>query len=68
MVAEVEIAETNPSKQIHGKPIGLGAYTICVKVSYVDDALVYQATSEVRTVHDVVSNFITWPKDRIIYQ
>ncbi|XP_026440278.1 uncharacterized protein LOC113339094 [Papaver somniferum] len=68
VVAEAEIGETDPSNEIHGMPIGLGAYTVCVKVAYVADAHVYRATSEVKYVGEAVSNFITWPKDRISYQ
>ncbi|KAI3873395.1 hypothetical protein MKW98_008047 [Papaver atlanticum] len=68
VVAEAEIGETDPSKEIHGMPIGLGAYTICVKITYVEDAHVYRPTSEVKYVGEAVSNFITWPKDRISYQ
>lgn len=66
VVAEAEIGETNPEMEMHGLPIGLGAYTVCVMNAYVDH--VYRLTSEVKYVGEAVGNFITWPKDRISYQ
>ncbi|KAI3959317.1 hypothetical protein MKW98_018907 [Papaver atlanticum] len=59
VVAEAKIGETDPSKEIHGMPIGLGAYTVCLKIAYVEDAHVYRTTSEVKYVGEAVSNFIT---------
>ncbi|KAI3870155.1 hypothetical protein MKW98_011596, partial [Papaver atlanticum] len=67
VVAEAKIGETNPQMQIHGLPIGLVAYTVCVMTAYVEDAHVYRPTSEIKYVGEAVGNFITWSKDRISY-
>ncbi|KAI3938756.1 hypothetical protein MKW98_011908 [Papaver atlanticum] len=56
VVPEAEIGETNLQMLIHGLLIGFG------------DAHVYRPNSEIKYVGEAVSNFITWPKDRISYE
>ncbi|XP_026405304.1 uncharacterized protein LOC113300297 isoform X2 [Papaver somniferum] len=67
VVADAEICETDPAKEIHGMPIGFGAYTVCVLTTHVMNAHVYKQTSEFKYVADAVASVISWPKDRIVY-
>ncbi|KAI3916788.1 hypothetical protein MKW98_026259, partial [Papaver atlanticum] len=54
VVDDAEISETDPMKEIHGMPIGFGAYTVCAMTAHVMTANVYKPT-------------IPWPKDRIMF-
>lgn len=67
VVADAEICETDPAHEIHGMPIGFGAYTVCVLTPHVMNAHVHKPTSEFKYVADAVGSIISWPKDRIVY-
>ncbi|KAI3832714.1 hypothetical protein MKW98_002260, partial [Papaver atlanticum] len=45
VVADAKISETDPLQEIHGMPIGFGAYIVCVITGLVDGAHVYNPTS-----------------------
>ncbi|KAI3861042.1 hypothetical protein MKW98_003831 [Papaver atlanticum] len=63
VVADAEISETDPTQEIHGMPIGFGAYTVCVIISHVEGVHVYKLTSEFKYVADDVGSIISWLKD-----
>ncbi|KAI3916982.1 hypothetical protein MKW98_016716, partial [Papaver atlanticum] len=68
VMADAKISETDPLHEIHGMPIGFGAYTVCVITTFVDGAHVYKPTSESKFVGgDAVGSIISWPKDRILF-
>lgn len=67
VVADAKISETDPTHEIHGRPIVFGAYTVCVLISHVEGAHVYKPTSEFKYVFDAVGSIISWPKDQIVF-
>ncbi|KAI3950094.1 hypothetical protein MKW98_008539 [Papaver atlanticum] len=67
VVADTLINETDPAQEIHGMPIGFGAYTVCVLTAHVMTAHVYKPTSEFKYVGNAVGSVISWPKDRIMF-
>ncbi|KAI3867352.1 hypothetical protein MKW98_001786 [Papaver atlanticum] len=66
VVADAIIAETDPNMECHGIPTGLAAYKVTVITSYVDDAILYKQTGELKHVIDVVGTYTTWAKDLIL--
>ncbi|MCL7025294.1 hypothetical protein MKW94_027947 [Papaver nudicaule] len=67
VVADAEIVETDPEKEIHGYPIGLNCYSVSVITGHVEKAPVFKPTDEHRTLKDAEGGIITWPKDRIVF-
>ncbi|MCL7051813.1 hypothetical protein MKW94_019824 [Papaver nudicaule] len=67
VLADAEIVETDPEKEIHGNPIGLNCYSVCVITAHVDNAPVFKPTDEFRTLKDAQGGVITWPKNRIVF-
>ncbi|KAI3932313.1 hypothetical protein MKW98_025033 [Papaver atlanticum] len=67
VVADAKISETDPTQEIHGMLIGFGSYTVCVIISHVEGAHVYNPTSEFKYVADAVGSIFSLPKDRIVF-
>ncbi|MCL7049585.1 hypothetical protein MKW94_023852 [Papaver nudicaule] len=67
VVADAEIVETDPEKEIHGYPIGVNCYSVSVITAHVEKAPVFKPTDEHRTLKDAQGGIITWPKDRIVF-
>ncbi|MCL7045931.1 hypothetical protein MKW94_007702 [Papaver nudicaule] len=64
VVADAEIVETDPEKEIDGYPIGLNCYFVSVITAHVEKAPVFKPTDAHRTLKDAEGDVITWPKDR----
>ncbi|MCL7051695.1 hypothetical protein MKW94_011370 [Papaver nudicaule] len=67
VLADAEIVETDPEKEIHGNPIGLNCYSVCLITAHVENAHVFKPTDEFRTLKDAQGGVITWPKNRIVF-
>ncbi|MCL7031562.1 hypothetical protein MKW94_030883 [Papaver nudicaule] len=67
VLADAEIVETDPEKEIHGNPIGLNCYYVCLITAHVENAHVFKTTGEFRTLKDAEGGVITWPKNRIVF-
>ncbi|MCL7035867.1 hypothetical protein MKW94_013704 [Papaver nudicaule] len=67
VLADAQIVETDPEKEIHGNPIGLNCYSVCVITAYVENAPVFKPTDEFRKLKDAQGGVITWPKNRILF-
>ncbi|KAI3912055.1 hypothetical protein MKW98_007582 [Papaver atlanticum] len=59
VVDDTKISETDPLQEIHGMPIGFGAYTVCVITALVEGAHVYKPTSEFKFVGDAVGSILS---------
>ncbi|MCL7040638.1 hypothetical protein MKW94_028052 [Papaver nudicaule] len=67
VLADAQIVETDPEKEIHGNPIGLNCYSVCVITAHVENAPVFKPTDEFRKLKDAQGGVITWPKNRIVF-